>query len=232
MSVATDFAADVDVGQPESRKSARLTAFIDIETASQPAWLARQAVNAGVEPGPDTVLWTREHASDGATSPFSGQIVCWAIAIDEHETVWSMVSDNELELLKAFRDQLNELRPVKLVAHNGHGFDFPFIRCRALRADLPTLARGFWQDKPWGTRLIDTAEPSWAPRPRRTERGWEYSLDALADLLGITRVHTLAGADVPRAWYERRWDEIEAHCRDDVRTLRAVYPKLAAGRAT
>ena len=85
MSIATDMGIGAE---PEvDRRSARITCYIDIETASQPAWLARQAVDAGVEPGPETRLWVLEHAADGATSPYSGQVVCWAVAIDQHDTV-------------------------------------------------------------------------------------------------------------------------------------------------
>lgn len=209
----------------------RRVAFLDVETSSQPVWLARQAVDAGVEPGPDTVLWIRQHASDGALTPCTGQVVCWAVAINDGEAVRSAVGDDELALLTSLRETLNELRPPTIVAHNGHTFDFPFLRYRALRLGLPTLAKGLWQDKPWDGRLVDTADPSWSPRPARPTKGWEYNLDSIAEMFGIERPPTLPGAEVPRAWYERRWDEIEAHCQDDVRTLKMVYPRLAEGRS-
>lgn len=233
MTVQSDHELDrVDVeGRNASKARRQPIAFIDIETASQPAWLARQAVDAGVEPGPDTILWIREHAGDGALAPCTGQVVCWAVAVDDGEVVRSNCGHDEVKLLEGLRGALNELRPHQIVAHNGHTFDFPFLRYRALRLGMPKLAKGLWQEKPWGGRLVDTGDPSWFPRPNRPQKGWEFNLDHIAEMFGIGRPTTLPGADVPRAFYEQRWDEIEAHCRDDVRTLRLVYPRLAEGRS-
>jgi DNA polymerase elongation subunit (family B) len=206
-------------------------AFLDIETGSRTAWLAEQAIIAGAKPQ-DAPVYCEAHAADGALSPTTGQIVCWAVAVDNDQLdVFSAVGTDESELLTQLSAVLNDLRPDHIVAHNGHGFDFPFIRARALALRMPRLAKGMWQSKPWEDRLIDTADPTWTPRPHRPVKGWEYSLDALAELFGIQRPTTLPGSAVPLAWYRGELEPIREHCIDDVVTLRALFPRLAEGRA-
>lgn len=205
--------------------------FVDIETSSRPAWLAEQARIAGAKPA-DVPMYLEEHAGDGALSPSTGQVVCWAVAADNDQLdVFSACGEDEKELLTQLSAVLNDLRPRHIVAHNGHGFDFPFIRFRAFACGLPRLAKGFWQAKPWDGRLIDTADPSWAPRPPRMVKGWEFSVDALAEMFGMQRPVTLPGSAVPLAWFRGQHETIREHCIDDVVTLRDLFPRLAEGRA-
>lgn len=204
---------------------------LDIETCTDPAWLFEQARTAAPL---DLQAWLRSHAADGALSPWTGWCCCWAVAVGgEGDRVWSWSGADERAGLLELLDVLREAHPTPIVTHNGSAFDLPFLRLRALRYGLPDLARLLYQDKPRSGRLVDTADPSWVPRPAGSARkGWEYSLDAVAELLGVARKPTLPGRDVPLAAFEGRWDEIREHCEDDVVTLRRVYPLLAAGRAT
>lgn len=232
MSWDTDMAIDESHGgRPAPRR--KVVAYLDIETATQPEVLRHLALGVQVDGPQGVVAWTAEHAADRALDPHGGRVICWALVTSEgHEDSWidrSPTATSEREGLEQLQESLAVARQV--VAHNGHAFDFPFLRARAMSVGLPGLARQVWQAKPWDDRLVDTSDPSWCPRPvRGGSSEWRWTLDALASLLGVHRPETIPGADVPAAWYAQRFDDILEHCRDDVRTLRAVHRRLAQGR--
>jgi DNA polymerase elongation subunit (family B) len=203
---------------------------LDIETASRPEWLATQ-VPAGLAPE-EVPPWVAAHAGDGALSPWTGQVTAWAIATSDGAEE-SHCTGDEREALSLVYDALCDLNPAVIVAHNGDAFDFPFVRHRGIARRMPMLAAWFHQDKPWSGRLIDTAGPSWTPRPAhgRPRDGWLYSLDAVAGLVGVEPRPTIGGAEVPRAWYAGRFEEVRVKCLNDVRTLAEVYPRLAEARS-
>lgn len=206
------------------------TAYIDVETSSEVEVLARSAVAAGVEATDLLAVqtWVREHAADEALRPFGGRVICWGCAgSDDYDKVDADV--DEKALLERLADEI--WTATRIVAFNGLMFDFPFLRARALARGVDDLARKLWAGKPWGSHLVDPSQPDWCPRPPGPGgmKGW--TLDGVADLLGIKRPPTLPGREVPRAWMEGRVAEIKAHCLDDVKTLRAVTRRLAAGRA-
>lgn len=204
------------------------TAYLDVETSSDVAALAQAARADGVDPADLEAIraWVREHAADEALRPFRGRIVCWAVVGSNGTEAVDSDSDE-----RALLGRLDEALAgaTRFVAFNGIAFDFPFVRARALANGLSGLARRLWQQKPWDGRLIDPSQPDWLPRDPRSTKGW--TLDAVAELLGIERPATLPGSDVPLAWMEGRVEEIRAHCLDDVRTLREVTRALAEGRA-
>ena len=218
-----------------------MIAYLDIETTTAPRVIAAGLQAAGLLAPPTFLLgdrseavvaWVNEHAADRARDPVGGVVVCWAVATsDDREIVRS--GPVEADLLRELEDLLLDLDPSTIVAHFGHGFDFPFLRARGLACGLPVLARLLWSEKPWDTRLIDTTAPSWAPVPARGAKPpWPVSLDLLAELLGIGRPLQLDGSQVPAAWYRGEIEEIEAHCLDDVRVLRRVTAILAEGRGS
>jgi hypothetical protein len=196
-------------------------AILDIETASSPAWLAKQEEGT--------------NANAGAKNPFSGIVTCWVVILpDGTEESWVAPDPTaERDGLVKLQDLLCVTPSFPLIAHNGTDFDYPFIRCRALAHNLPRLARRVHKPKPWGSEsLIDTAHPEWAPRPQRAEKGWLYSVTALADLMGIPHdPESIPSKEIPAAWYAGRHAEVLAHCLDDARTLRLVAARLDEGRA-
>lgn len=240
MSVATDQHIEAEhFGEPPVTK--RPTAYIDIETATAPRVLqaAMMAVSfthhvASEAGAAERAAWLAEHAGDEALSPIRGRVICWAVATSdgrERVQVDRTPGGDERSLLAELLDVLTRWSPARFVAHNGNGFDFPFLRARSLAHGLDPLAAMLWQDKPWDGLLVDTLDPSWCPRPPRGAGAMEgWSLDGLAELLGIERQPTTPGVEVPAAWYRQQFDAIEAHCLDDVRTLREVTRRLAAGR--
>lgn len=200
------------------------TIIFDIETASQPLWLGQQAISAGVD-GPTYCL---DHAGDGALSPATGQVIAFAAIIDDSAPV-ALCHHDERVILDRIDDLVGKYDVV--VAHNGHSFDFPFLRARALHHGLPALAAKFWQAKPWDGRLVDTTDPSWCPRPQRPTKGWGYSLDMMAALLGVERdAESIPSGDVPLAWYRGDYEAVCQHVLDDCVTLHRVYKLLLAGR--
>lgn len=208
--------------------------FIDIETTTAAEVLAERCRADGVAPC-DFTAWMRKHAADHATEPIRGRVVCWAMCTSAGDELVASLDEydgDEGRLLARLAPWLEGAG--RIVAHGGRDFDFPFLRARALAAGGPALrvARRLNPAvKPWEGWLLDTTDPGWAPRPPHAKRGWSYSLDALAELLGIHRAPTLPGKDIPAAWYEGRIAEVRAHCLDDVRTLAAVTHRLAQGRA-
>ena len=213
--------------------------FLDIETASHPVWLAREAAKAGAT---DWAAYALDHAGDGALSPWRGIVTCWSVLDRVGSTTRVTVSaDDEAASLGELSDLLRPHHvegrkgaPIvgrdPIVTHNGAAFDWPFLRVRGLRCGVPSLAARLWQAKPWSGDLIDTASPDWSPRPPHSAKGWEYSLDAWADSFGIVRPEQLPGSECPAAWYRGEYDRVAHHCADDVRVLREVYLRLAAGR--
>lgn len=208
-------------------------AYIDIETASHPAWLALRLLEA--QPA-DPEAWALEHAADGAKSPLSGLITCVSVLRVEDaeappspdelpEAVVITDATQEGDLLRWLHEQLAGADLV--VGHNIRDFDAPFVRARALSWGLSALARRLYAPKPYGPPLVDTLDADLCPRPRRDTKGW--SLTALAGLLGVPVQPTTPGSEVPRAWYERRFDAVRDHNCEDVRVLRAVHHRLLGG---
>ena len=207
----------------------RSTVYLDIETATAPEILFAGLAAANLATAQEQVAWVLEHAADRALDPFGGRVVCFAICTsNDFEHVHSSI--DEFELLKLLNGYLNAYNPRHIVAHFGHGFDFPFLRARALATGLSDLAMQLWSEKPWDDRLIDTTHESWWPRPRGAKKEWKSTLSDIAELLGIVRPPQLGGAETPAAWYQGRAEEVEHHCLDDVRVLRQVARRLAAGR--
>ena len=225
MSVGTLMALDEEHDGVMPPRPRRMVVYLDIETVSSGEWLREQIKE--MDPA-DGAVWASEHVGDQALGPLHGRIVCWALATSV-DTQLVRSSTDELDLLLRLHHSLRVCEPAQIVAHYGHGFDFPFIRARALAHGLDELARYLC---PLDTRLVDTCSPMWLPSPPwGSGTGWPRSLDDIATLLGVARAKTIPGSEVPCAWYLGRYDEVEAHCLDDVKTLRWVHRRLAAGRS-
>ncbi|NOT72493.1 MAG: hypothetical protein HOP09_14825 [Hyphomicrobium sp.] len=216
----------------------------DIETCTGgPKWW-----DLCVGPGsgfPD-LEWVKTHASDYSLCPYDGMITCWSAitwsaspdsleVVAEDTAVVAAAEDpraevSEFDLLVRLGAYLDgDHGPI--VAHNGNGFDFGFVRARAIHHNLPSLAESFWQPKPWSGKLIDTGEPAWAPPAitKGNRRGMP-TLDRLAALIGIQRPPQVAGKDAPGMWLTGGWDAVAFHCHDDVVCLGRVFARLLEAR--
>jgi predicted PolB exonuclease-like 3'-5' exonuclease len=150
-----------------------------------------------------------------------GKIVCIGLAVAEGEIE---VFDGcpEKELLESLMSLASDHGAFpRLVGHNLAGFDLPFIRQRCIVNGVK-LAYWFPRDvKPWSERICDTMVAWSGVRD-------SISLSNLAHVLGIEVAPTIKGAQVPAAYHAGRYDEIAAHCREDIRVTREVYRRIVA----
>jgi 3'-5' exonuclease len=117
---------------------------------------------------------------------------------------------------------------VRLCAHNGREFDFPYLCRRLIVQGIPLpQALDLSGKKPWEIPHIDTLEM------------WKFgdhkhftSLDLLAAILGVSSSKTdIDGSMVNAVYYrDNDLDKIARYCLQDVVVLAQVYQKLT-GRA-
>ena len=156
-----------------------------------------------------------------------GKIVCISCGIVDSSNRLRLKSfyGEEKTLLANFSAMLNNYtanrKNIKLCAHNGKEFDFPFLARRMLINDinLPVLlnVQGM---KPWETPFVDTLE-LW-----RFGDGKHYcSLALLAEIFGIpSPKDDIDGSMVAAVYYEENdIKRIVTYCEKDVLTLVRVF---------
>ena len=130
----------------------------------------------------------------------------------------SFAFDDEVKLLKNFADLLNsryfQRKDLKLCAHNGKEFDFPYIARRMIinKISLPKQLAVYGK-KPWETPFCDTME-LW----RFGDYKHYTSLELLTHILGIpSPKQDIEGKDVARVYYEENdLERIKNYCENDV----------------
>lgn len=229
--------------------------FIDIETVSmQPAyenlnphfthlWDKKASqLKKTEEDSPETL-----YARAGIYAEF-GKIICISAGYIYQTTtgpalrIKSFASHDEPELLNGFfkllldlTDPLKYNKPqLRLCAHNGKEFDFPYICRRALINGLkiPAILEVAGK-KPWEILHLDTMEL------------WKFgdyknytSLELLAAVFGIpTPKDDISGAEVGKVyWIDKNLERIVTYCQKDVATVAQLFlrykgePLLQAGQ--
>ena len=163
-----------------------------------------------------------------------GKIIVIGMAIyhddkgDPTLRVKSFASDNEKELLGRFKNfieaQFNQDN-LKLCAHNGKEFDFPYLCRRMLINDIRIpLSLNISGKKPWEINHIDTMEL------------WKFgdwknftSLDLLTTIFNIpSSKKDIDGSMVTKTYYreEDGLKRIEEYCRRDVVATSQLYLRL------
>ncbi|MGL4363681.1 MAG: 3'-5' exonuclease [Bacteroidales bacterium] len=163
-----------------------------------------------------------------------GKIVCISAGYikkkgsDSILRIKSFYDANELDLLVNFINTLNsfqQARPnMRLCAHNGKEFDFPFIARRLLihGLSLPKILN-VQNKKPWETSFLDTMEL------------WKFgdykhytSLNLLAKVFDIpTPKDDIDGSQVAEVYYiEKNLSRIVQYCEKDICTLAKVFLRL------
>lgn len=133
---------------------------------------------------------------------------------------------DEGQLLREFKAILEKMgsASVRLCAHNGKEFDFPYLSRRMLiqGISLPSVLNLAGR-KPWENPHLDTLEL------------WKFgdykhytSLDLLAAIFNIPSSKSdMDGSQVNTVYYqERNFEKIKAYCTSDVIALTHVYLKL------
>lgn len=133
-------------------------------------------------------------------------------------------ADNEKQLLEDFIHLLNDRfdqHRLRLCAHNGKEFDFPFLCRRMLLQCVPIPpVLNLAGKKPWEVPHLDTME-MWMFGNRK----YPVSLDLLAAIFDIPeRENRLEGTEVAKAFYEEgNLEGISQRGQDDVITTAQLY---------
>lgn len=138
----------------------------------------------------------------------------------------SIFSDNENDLLLEFNQLLSKFpaKELKLCAHNGKEFDYPYL-CRRMvinQVPLPSVLdiAGL---KPWEVNHLDTLE-MWKYGDKKSYT----SLELLAATLDApTSKDTMDGSQVGNVYYkENNLEKIAQYCAQDVATTAQVYLRM------
>lgn len=198
---------------------------------------AVQAWEAGVESRRLT------ESSRDALRPFKGRIACGGLRVwctGEHIPPRNRevtIALDERAFLTSLSKAIHELEEsghrVVLSAYGGLGFDFMWLRTRALwhaqRSSEDCLRLFQWlpsESAPWkvGEKLWDpyTWLKAWTRDPRVMKGA---SLSEVCDFLGLCTDRgdmTMSGADVPAAWYHGERIEVLRYLEQDVVECEAV----------
>jgi len=143
-----------------------------------------------------------------------------------HLGIRSFAGGNEHTILQNFSNFLkkHQSKQLRLCAHNGKEFDFPYLSRRMLINGIPlpkTLDNA--GKKPWDVQHFDTLEL------------WKFgdfkhytSLDLLAYCFGLqSPKENLDGSMVAKTWYnDKNLSAIQKYCEADVTTLVHVFLKM------
>lgn len=126
---------------------------------------------------------------------------------------------NERELLRQFWARLAQEKPSLYIAHNGLGFDFPFIKKRSVVHQVKPpfeISMAKFRTEP----VFDTM----AVWSNWEMRGW-VKLDVLARALNV-ETKSGSGAQVAEMWAKGQGKEIADYCLQDVFVTYACYCRM------
>lgn len=139
--------------------------------------------------------------------------------------VKSLYGDDEKALLEEFKSILHKMSDdLRLCAHNGREFDFPYLSRRMLinGIQLPS-ALDLSGKKPWEVNHLDTMD-MWK------FGDWKHftSLELLAAIFGIESSKTAIDGSMVNTVYHKQNDlkAIANYCKDDVVVTAQLYCKL------
>jgi len=215
---------------------------IDIETAStyenyqdmdqnmQLLWNKKASFMQNTEEAsPEDLYFSR-----GAIFAEFGKVICISAGAFTKEKdnsigirIKSFAFETEKETLQAFKNLVEtkfDSKDLRLVAHNGKEFDFPYLCRRMLVNDIEipeTL--DIREKKPWEINHIDTME-LWKFGDRKNFT----SLDLLAALFGIkSSKDDIDGSQVNEVYYkENNLERISTYCQRDVMVTAQIFLKL------
>ena len=212
--------------------------FLDIETAplyESPNQMPEDLKNLYMEkcqstptqnPPEQTPNSQLEFGGSGLRAEF-GKVICVSIGryADNGFIIHSLAQENEKDLLLQLTKILEKYSQFILCAHNGKGFDFPFLARRYLINEMPIpKTLNFINVKPWDIHHIDTME-IWACGAKSNS---SISLKTLCAILGIpSPKDDIDGSQVAEVYYKNKdLPRIVKYCERDVEALAAVYKKI------
>lgn len=161
--------------------------------------------------------------SKAGLSPRTGRAVCVGIGVRTHDggkpprPQWDFAAfvdkeNDEEKLLTTIDEVLNEQIHGHLITFDGRRFDLPYLAARAMKHNMALKYR--WP-LGYNSTHVDLFELL----------GKEGKLDAWAmGLLG--RAKTSHGSEIARMVEAGQWDEIKAHCLEDVQMTAELYDRL------
>jgi DNA polymerase elongation subunit (family B) len=215
--------------------------FIDIETIpAYPNFEAVPEIERRLWRKKSVSLFREERSPDetyeraGIYAEF-GRVICISCgrirskpdSNDIRLDIRSFAGENEHTILQNFSKFLTkqQSKQLRLCAHNGKEFDFPYLSRRMLINGIPlpkTLDNA--GKKPWEIQHFDTLEL------------WKFgdykhytSLELLAYCFGIpSPKNNLDGSMVAKTWYvDKNLSAIQNYCEADVSTLVQVFLKMS-----
>jgi len=130
-------------------------------------------------------------------------------------------SDDEKQILTDF---WNYIQPgQKIITHNGYKFDIPFILIRSCINNIkPTFSIN---TNRWGMMMSNHFDTMMFFS--HYENFINQNLTILAKMNGIEIPEkTITGRDVEKAYKNKEWNKIIAHCKQDVEILEKIFEKL------
>ena len=155
-----------------------------------------------------------------ALDPLRGRVACISLVLlkdqFEAESALSLIYKDEIHLLRRFWKYVRENRVSSFIAHNGLGFDLPFLWKRSVinrvRTSLALDLRRYKNDFIYDTMAV------WA--------NWDVrsypKLDTLAAGLGVGK-KTGDGGDVAALWAAGKYGDIARYCLHDCWLSYACY---------
>lgn len=157
-----------------------------------------------------------------ALKSLHSDIIALSYAIDL-EAVESITGTDE-EICRSFNDVLKDIghprSGIRLVAHNGFGFDFPFLFHRGVRYKLLSLATTFNVTR--HSLNVDDTQAMFAG----SQWGAYYSLSSIGEFLGLGGKEGMTGSEVHDYYIAGKLDEIVKYSARDVSLLRAIHQRL------
>jgi DNA polymerase elongation subunit (family B) len=221
--------------------------FIDIETAvkhqdffqmpedGQAAFKKKMKNKVGVHPAPYFTI--KEAWEEGPLYAEFARIICIGVGTttidprhpaDDGKTDATTIhlrayTGEEYDILRALSAAIEKNNPDLLCAHNGRGFDYPFLARRYMVNKLPIPPLLNTEGvKPWETRLLDTMDV-W----RFGDSKYYTSLISLAFAFNIPSPKSeMDGSQVGAAFFEGRIEDIKKYCLKDLVTLINIYRSM------
>ena len=188
----------------------------DLETAPDAGAFARMAGTPDIE----TAEAEEQMGEKFQKLPLHGIVCIGALIAERAGGAWAVRSlgaphvgeRTEAELIQGFVERIGELR-AQLVSFNGHGFDLPVLRYRAMLNGIsaPALSR-----RPYFNRYTDDALDLCDALASFDARS-RVSLDGLARFLGLAgKPAGIDGSMVAGLVKEGRIQEVADYCESDV----------------
>lgn len=177
-------------------------------------------------------IWQEIWIEKAALYPEFARILCvsFGAVLNDGSIKTNCTIDEDEKVVLDQIVKVCEANPVKLVAHNGKGFDYPFIVKRLIinGYNVPDILK-IMGKKPWEMpKLIDTQE-MWGMGVFNAH----VSLDTLAMCFDIPSPKAkMSGSYVAEVWYgpegtiEEKRQRIAEYCDTDVNVLASVYIQM------